>query len=193
MFSFKMSDPSGVMHELAQDVISLKFRHSGCPVELLPILSPAGIEYYRDKSPHKKPMVQIRHGPDSDYDSEWAWLREWRSRVEVSPDIWNAAAIALCVQCATEGFILWGASGDIAERVYWKLWVKRKVEEFGKWADDATTTDDFLDNCKAKLLSGKKFYSRHGDTVAFAVFDGYLKAMPSESPIFAALRSPDLS
>lgn len=182
-FSLKLSDSSGKKHQLADSILSVKFRGSPCPMELLPIISPAGLDHFRNAAATNDLTAHLRHGPDSDYDAEWAWLRSWRKRTDVSLDIWHAVAFALCVQCAVEAFTTWGVSGELAERKRCRQWLNKKAREHGEPAGVTSVTDDFFENCQTKMLSGTRYYERVGNSIEFAVFGEYLEGVSADSPI----------
>ena len=187
-FSLKLSDSQGEMHELADSIFSIKFRNTACPMELLPIITPVGLAHFRTMASTKDLTAQLRHDRESDYESEWAWLKAWRKRSGVPLDIWHAVAFALCVQCATEAFITWGVSGELAERQRCKSWLNKKAREHGKRAGLTSITDDFLENCQDKMLSGSRYYERVEHDIAFAGFGEYLRGVGVDSPILALTR-----
>ena len=144
MFSFKLEDSSGKMHELADSILSVKFRDTSLPMELLPIIAPAGLSHFKSGASTKDLTAQLRHSHDAEYDLEWTWLKSWRKRSQVHLDIWHAVAFALCVQCATEAFITWGVSGELAERQRCRHWLNKKVREHGKRAGGDKYNGRFL-------------------------------------------------
>ena len=183
MFSFKLEDSRGEMRELADSILSVKFRDTSLPMELLPIIAPAALAHFKSGASTKDLTAQLRHNHDAEYDLEWTWLKSWRKRSQVHLDIWHAVAFALCVQCATEAFITWGVSGELAERQRCRQWLNKKAREHGKRAGVTSITDDFLENCQGKMLSGVRYFERVGDDIKFATFGEYLSGVPADSPI----------
>ena len=54
-FSLRLEDSCGEMRELADSILSIKFRDTSLPMELLPIISPAGLASLQERGTYERP------------------------------------------------------------------------------------------------------------------------------------------